>query len=94
MASNLLCRWPNDFWSNCTGSVEETPPVPRVRTFYLALIWSRKPSQARHTRTVDGLGYLILQRYQLYAEEGLAGTKVAVWVAEDSLTVEYGGEAL
>jgi hypothetical protein len=24
----------------------------------------------RHTRTVDGLGYLILQRHRLYAEEG------------------------
>jgi hypothetical protein len=49
---------------------------------------------ARHTRTVDGLDYLILQRYGLYAEEGLAGTEVAVWVAEDSPTVEYGGETL
>jgi len=49
---------------------------------------------ARHTRTLDGLGYLILQRFRLYAEEGLAGTEVVVWVAEDSLTVEYGGEAL
>jgi transposase len=49
---------------------------------------------ARHTRTVDGLGYLVLQRYRLYAEEGLAGMEVAVWVAEDELTVEYGGEAL
>ena len=45
-------------------------------------------------RTIDGLGYLILQRFRLYAEEGLAGTEVVVWVAEDALTVEYGGEAL
>lgn len=49
---------------------------------------------ARHTRTLDGLGYLTLQRFRLYAEEGLAGTEVVVWVAEDALTVEYGGEAL
>jgi len=49
---------------------------------------------ARHTRTVDGLGYLVLQRHRLYAEEGLAGMEVAVWVAEDELTVEYGGETL
>ena len=48
----------------------------------------------RHTRILDGLGYLTLQRFRLYAEEGLAGQKVAVWVREDSLTVEYGGEAL
>ena len=49
---------------------------------------------ARHTRTVDDLGYLVLQRHRLYAEEGLAGMEVAVWVAEDELTVEYDGEAL
>lgn len=49
---------------------------------------------ARYTRTLDGLGYLTLQRFRLYAEEGLAGTEVVVWVAEDALTVEYGGEAL
>ena len=49
---------------------------------------------ARHTRTLDGLGYLTLQRFRLYAEEGLAGTEVAVWVQEHSLTVEHGGEAL
>ena len=35
---------------------------------------------ARHTRTLDGLGYLTLQRFRFYAEEGLAGTEVAVWV--------------
>lgn len=49
---------------------------------------------ARHTRTVDGLGYLVLQRHRLYAEEGLAGLEVAVWVAGDELTVEYDGEEL
>ena len=49
---------------------------------------------ARHTRTLDGLGYLTLQRFRFYAEEGLAGQRVAVWVQEDSLTVEYGGGAL
>jgi hypothetical protein len=49
---------------------------------------------ARHTRTVDGLGYLVLQRHRLYAEEGLAGMEVAVGIAEDALTVEYDGEAL
>ena len=49
---------------------------------------------APRTRTLDGLGYLVLQRFRLYAEEGLARTEVAVWVQEDSLTVEYGGEAL
>jgi len=33
---------------------------------------------ARHTRTLDNLGYLTLQRFRLYAEEGLAGQQVAV----------------
>jgi transposase len=64
--------------------------TPRYREEDLA----RAFFSARHTRTLDGLGYLILQRFRLYAEEGLAGTEVAVWVTEDSLTVEYGGEAL
>ena len=63
---------------------------PRFREEDLA----RAFFSARHTRTVDGPGYLILQRYRLDAEEGLAGTEVAVWVAEDSLTVEYGGETV
>lgn len=49
---------------------------------------------ARHTRTVDSLGYFVLQRHRLYAEEGLAGMEVSVWVAEDELTVEYDGESL
>jgi len=49
---------------------------------------------ARYTRILDDLGYLTLQRFRLYAEEGLAGTEVVVWMAEDALTVEYGGEAL
>jgi putative transposase len=64
--------------------------TPRYREEDLA----RAFFSARHTRTLDGLGYLTLQRFRLYAEEGLAGTEVAVWVAEDALTVEYGGEAL
>ena len=64
--------------------------TPRFREEDLA----RAFFSARHTRTLDGLGYLVLQRFRLYAEEGLAGTEVAVWVAEDSLTVEYGGEPL
>jgi putative transposase len=64
--------------------------TPRYREEDLA----RAFFSARHTRTLDGLGYLTLQRFRLYAEEGLAGTEVAVWVQEDSLTVEHGGEAL
>ncbi len=64
--------------------------TPRYREEDLA----RAFFSARHTRTLDDLGYLTLQRFRLYAEEGLARREVAVWVQEDSLTVEYGGEAL
>ena len=64
--------------------------TPRFREEDLA----RAFFSARHTRTLDGLGYLVLQCFRLYAEEGLAGAEVAVWVQEDSLTVEYGGDAL
>lgn len=64
--------------------------TPRFRDEHLA----RAFFSAHHTRTLDSLGYLVLQRHRLYAEEGLAGMEVAVWVSEDELTVEYGGEAL
>jgi hypothetical protein len=49
---------------------------------------------ARYRRTLDELGYLVFQRFRLYAEEGLAGREVAVWVEEDNLSVEYAGEVL
>jgi hypothetical protein len=64
--------------------------TPRFREEDLA----RAFFSARYTRTLDDLGYLVLQRYRLYAEEGLAGTEVAGWIQEDSLSVEYGGETL
>ncbi len=64
--------------------------TPRYRDEDLA----RAFFSARHTRTLDTLGYLVLQRFRLYAEEGLAGREVAVWIQEDALTVEYGGQAL
>lgn len=48
----------------------------------------------RTTCAARDLGYLVLQRYRLYAEEGLTGTEVAVWIQEDSLSVEYGKETL
>ena len=54
--------------------------TPRYREEDLA----RAFFSARHTRTLDGLGYLTLQRFRLFAEEGLAGTEVAVWVQEDA----------
>ena len=50
----------------------------RVRYGYrrLHVLLRREGWPVNHKRT-----------YRLYAEEGLAGTEVAVWVQEDSLTV-------
>jgi hypothetical protein len=49
---------------------------------------------ARFSRVLDPLGYATLMRWRLYAEEGLAGKEAGLWLQDDSLTVEYGGETL
>jgi len=96
-------RWMNDY--NVQEHYAHQHRKEGRRSPSEVLAWVRTPRfreedlaraffSARYTRTLDGLGYLVLQRFRLYAEEGLAGTEVAVWVAEDALTVEYGGEAL
>ena len=96
-------RWMHDY--NIQEHFAHQERKPGRRSPSEVLSWVKRPRyqeedlaraffSARHTRTLDGLGYLTLQRFRLYAEEGLAGTEVAVWVQEDSLTVEYGGEAL
>ena len=48
----------------------------------------------RHSRVLDALGYVTLMRWRLYAEEGLAGKEVDLWLLERTLTVEHAGEAL
>src|SRR5918994_1802008 len=48
----------------------------------------------RHTRGLDGLGYATLMRWRLYAEEALAGAEAELWLVENPLTVEHGGEPL
>lgn len=48
----------------------------------------------RHARVLDGLGYVTLMRWRLYAEEGLAGKEAEVWLLEKTLTVEHAGEPL
>ncbi len=48
----------------------------------------------RFTRVLDALGYACIMRWRLYAEEGLAKCEVALWLGEESLTVEYEGQAL
>lgn len=96
-------RWMNDY--NVQEHYAHQHRKDGRRSPSAVLSWVRTPRfreedlaraffSARHTRTLDSLGYLTLQRHRLYAEEGLAGLEVAVWVAEDELTVEYDGEAL
>ncbi len=48
----------------------------------------------RRTRVLDGLGYVTLMRWKLYAEEGLAGKEADLWLLEKNLTVEHAGEPL
>jgi hypothetical protein len=45
-------------------------------------------------RRLDVLGYARLKHWRIYGEEGLARCEVAVWLGDDGLVVEYGGETL
>jgi hypothetical protein len=48
----------------------------------------------RHIRRLTRLGYIRFRHWRFYAEAGLAGQPVTVWVCKESLTVEYGEEPL
>jgi putative transposase len=48
----------------------------------------------RHSRMLDGLGYVTLMRWRLYAEEGLAGREADLWLLDEILTMEHAGEPL
>ena len=48
----------------------------------------------RHSRVLDGLGYVTLMRWRLYGQEGLAGEEADLWLLNETLTVEHAGEAL
>ena len=48
----------------------------------------------RHSRVLDGLGYVTLMRWRLYGQEGLAGEEADLWLLDETLTVEHAGEAL
>lgn len=96
-------RWMHDY--NVQEHYAHQGRKPGRRSPSEVLSWVKRPRyreedlaraffSARHTRTLNDLGYLTLQRFRLYAEEGLARREVSVWVQENSLTVEYGGEAL
>ena len=45
-------------------------------------------------RIVDAAGYSRLKHWRIHAEEGLARCEVAVWLGEDDLVIEYGGDTL
>jgi putative transposase len=59
-------------------------PVDLERAFF----------SSRFTRKLDTLGYARFRHWRLYAEEGLARQPVAVWLVNDGLSVEYGGQVL
>ena len=48
----------------------------------------------RFTRKLDALGYARIKHWRVYGEEGLARCEVALWLDNDGLVVEYGGQTL
>ncbi len=48
----------------------------------------------RAARRIDAGGSVRFRHWRLYGERGLAGERAAVWVAGETLTVEYATEAL
>jgi putative transposase len=55
---------------------------------------SRAFFSSRFTRRLDAAGYARLKHWRIYAEEGLARREAAVWLGEDDLVIEYGGDTL
>jgi putative transposase len=48
----------------------------------------------RFTRKLDAVGYARLKHWRVYAEEGLARCEVALWLSNEGLSIEYGGQIL
>jgi transposase len=48
----------------------------------------------RTTRVLDANGSVRFRHWRLYGERGLAGERAAVWMAGETLTIEYRAEAL
>jgi hypothetical protein len=49
----------------------------------------------RFMRVLDSLGYTRFRNWRsIYGEEAIAGREAALWLAAESLTVEYGGQPL
>lgn len=49
---------------------------------------------ARFVKVLDTLGYARFTHWRVYDEEALAGREAALWLAAESLAVEYAGEPL
>ena len=77
-------RTPQPFGGPRPGEVVRYHPVDLERAFF----------SSRFTRKLDTLGYARFRHWRLYAEEGLARQPVAVWLGNDGLSVEYGGQVL
>lgn len=45
--------------------------------------------QLQFTRTVNRYGFISIQRFFLYAEQGLSSQRVSIWILEGTLHVEY-----
>ena len=61
---------------------------------YLPEVLVRVFFSTRFTRKLNDLGYVTLQRFRLYGEEALARKDAALWLQEQTLSVEYAGETL
>ena len=48
----------------------------------------------RFVRRLDASGYARIKHWRVYAEEGLARCEVALWLGNDGLVVEHGGQTL
>jgi transposase len=48
----------------------------------------------RFVRKLDASGYARIRHWRIYCEEGLAHSRVALWLGADALTAEFAGETL
>lgn len=48
----------------------------------------------RSGRRIDRAGYIRFRHWRIYAEEGIVGATVAIWLYEESLTLVFADDAL
>ncbi|NJO81878.1 MAG: transposase [Blastochloris sp.] len=96
-------RWVHDFntqlhWAHRHRA--ETDQTPRqVLGAALGTVWDAHDLQQlfqvqRYTRSVDATGYVRFRHWRLYAEYGLHGHYVTVWVTPDHLTRSFADHPL